>query len=571
MNSLLKLLCSIMNDRICKHIEENNLIKVEQIGFQKKNRTTDHILTLKAIINKYVYDSKKKVYACFVDFKKAFDSVNHKALFHKLERNNINGNFLNLLKNIYKHSNCAVKLNNKLTQFFNYERGVIQGNPLSPTLFNIYVNDLITKIEETNNDPVTLDGIKPISTLMYADDLIIMSTSKTGLQNSLNALYSYTINWNLEINYKKTKCMTFSKGNQKEKYEFTLNNQKIECNNEFKYLGITINKKGNFTPTLNDLSCRANKAIYTINSKMNIKFLSPKILLKLFDSMISPILLYGCELWEPYLNQDIDKWDANPIEKVHTQFIKRILGVNRSTTNILVRGDLGRHSLQSKCIIKNIRYIKYIKQKEQRYTVKQAYDYEMSQSEKRITINSSGKKFNENLNNLLEREINIYTIPENKLRSYIDTVFHNNWNEKINNSTKADTYKQFKTKPKFEGYLDYLKNIKHVKILNKFRLSDHKLMIEEGRKIRPRIPRNERLCKDCNKLEDEIHFLIDCKKYENERELMFNNISTIFPIFQTIIDSRIKFIFLMSQENEYITKIIASNIHKWFEIRETSN
>ena len=96
-------------------------------------------------------------------------------------------------------------------------------------------------------------------------------------------------------------------------------------------------------------------------------------------------------------------------------------------------------------------------------------------------------------------------------------------------------------------------------------------MIEEGRKIRPRIPRNERLCKVCNKLEDEIHFLIDCKKYENERELMFNNISTIFPIFQTIIDSRIKFIFLMSQENEYITKIIASNIHKWFEIRETSN
>ena len=187
---------------------------------------------------------------------------------------------------------------------------------------------------------------------MYADDLIIMSTSKTGLQNSLNALHTYAINWNLEINYKKTKCMIFSKGNQKEKYEFTLNNRKIECNKEFKYLGITINKKGNFTPTLNDLSCRANKAIYTINSKMNIKFLSPKILLKLFDSMICPILLYGCELWEPYLNQEIDNWDANPIEKVHTQFLKRILGVNRSTTNILVRGDLGRHSLQSKCIIK---------------------------------------------------------------------------------------------------------------------------------------------------------------------------------------------------------------------------
>ena len=124
--------------------------------------------------------------------------------------------------------------------------------------------------------------------------------------------------------------------------------------------------------------------------------------------------------------------------------------------------------------------------------------------------------------------------------------------------------------PKFEGYLEFMKNKKHLNTLNKFRLSDHKLMIEEGRKIRPRIPRNDRLCKFCNTLEDEIHFLIDCIKYKNERELMFNTINTIFPSFQLITDSKIKFIFLMSQENEYITKIIASNIHNWFKIRENS-
>ena len=137
--------------------------------------------------------------------------------------------------------------------------------------------------------------------------------------------------------------MVFAKGNIKENFEFKLNNQIIEYSKEFKYLGITLNKKGNFTPTLNDLSCRANKAIFAINSKMNIKFLSPKMLLKLFDSMICPLLLYGCELWEPYLNHDYDRCDSNYIKKIHTQFLKRILGVNRSTTNILVRGDLGRH------------------------------------------------------------------------------------------------------------------------------------------------------------------------------------------------------------------------------------
>ena len=79
------------------------------MGFKRHCRTSDNVLTLKGLINKYVYDKKNKLYTCFVDFKKAFDSVWHKALFHKLERNKINGNFLDLLKDIYKKSRCAIK------------------------------------------------------------------------------------------------------------------------------------------------------------------------------------------------------------------------------------------------------------------------------------------------------------------------------------------------------------------------------------------------------------------------------------------------------------------------------
>ena len=67
------------------------------------------------------FKKKKKLYT--------FDSIWHKALFHKLELNKINGNFLDLLKYIYKKSRCAVKLNNKLTNFFNHEKGVRQGDP----------------------------------------------------------------------------------------------------------------------------------------------------------------------------------------------------------------------------------------------------------------------------------------------------------------------------------------------------------------------------------------------------------------------------------------------------------
>ena len=195
---------------------------------------------------------------------------------------------------------------------------------LSPTLFNIYINDLFNELDKDNSDYVTLNDIDKISALMFADDLILISTSKSGLQKSLNALEKYTKKWKLEINYKKSKCITFSRSNHKEKHQFTINNQILENTNEYKYLGIIINKKGSFLPTLEDLnlSCKAKRAIYSINSKINIRFLSVKTLLKIFDSLICPILLYGSEVWESYLNQNDEKWDQNSIEKVHTQFIK---------------------------------------------------------------------------------------------------------------------------------------------------------------------------------------------------------------------------------------------------------
>ena len=80
------------NNRLNEYCEQTSLINIGQIGL-KKSRTSDHLLTLKSIINKYVHVNKKKVYAYFVDFKRAFDSIWQKALSHKLELNNINGKF----------------------------------------------------------------------------------------------------------------------------------------------------------------------------------------------------------------------------------------------------------------------------------------------------------------------------------------------------------------------------------------------------------------------------------------------------------------------------------------------
>ena len=87
-------------------------------------------------------------------------------------------------------------------------------------------------------------GGDPINALAYADDLVLLSRSKVGLQRALDAVAGYCSRWKLEINYKKTKCMTFSKGSQKESWIFNLGGHNLENVREYKYLGAGTEPRG---------------------------------------------------------------------------------------------------------------------------------------------------------------------------------------------------------------------------------------------------------------------------------------------------------------------------------------
>ena len=135
-----KFFTNVLNNRLTLVCKKEKLIHWSQIGFLENYRTTDHIFSLKTLLNKYTRGVRNgKVYSCFIDFKKAYDSVWHEGMYAKLESLNINGKFLEIIKNMYEKSNCAVKIQNKITNFFQSKRGVRQGCPLSPILFNIYI------------------------------------------------------------------------------------------------------------------------------------------------------------------------------------------------------------------------------------------------------------------------------------------------------------------------------------------------------------------------------------------------------------------------------------------------
>ena len=125
-------------------LSENKPLHKSQIGFTPGFRTSDHLFTLKTLIDNHVtYSSKPgKIFACFVDLKKAFDSVWHKGLFYKLLKSDVCGKIYNLIKCMFQNSTCSVKINDHQTPSFSYCKGVRQGCVLSPLLFNLYINDL---------------------------------------------------------------------------------------------------------------------------------------------------------------------------------------------------------------------------------------------------------------------------------------------------------------------------------------------------------------------------------------------------------------------------------------------
>ena len=162
---------SILNNRLSFKNEMCNDNDPYQAGFKSKPRTTDKKFIICAIIDEQRCHSKP-LYICFVDFTKAFDYIDRTALNYKLLNRRIDGNLLNIIKNMFSKAECSVKWDSRISDILKSEFGVLQGGMLSPKLFMDFLQDISASFDQDQGIPV--DTLLMVY-LLFADDLVLFS------------------------------------------------------------------------------------------------------------------------------------------------------------------------------------------------------------------------------------------------------------------------------------------------------------------------------------------------------------------------------------------------------------
>ena len=504
---LAKLFYAVLNRRLMGYCLAKSILSPSQLGFLAGNRTSDAHIILHNLINDYCHKRGSKIYGCFVDFSKAFDSIPRDRMFQKLLDIGITGKFYDIIKYIYEGDQICVKLDDMITPAIKTMMGVRQGCVLSPLLFNIYMSDFTSSLSE--NVGVQLANNQNINCILWADDIILLSESEDGLNTLLADLKVYSDINQLKVNTDKTKCMIFNKTGRLIRRNFYLGTTRLENVRNYKYLGLIITPSGEIRSALDDLRSRALKAYMALKNKLGICFRDHiEDTIMLFDSLVKPILLYGSDFWGCLKTPK-----NNPVENLHMQFCRQILGVQKNTSNNGVLLELGRTPLMLEAQRLSLKNWDRIKNEKGNILVTKSYQ----------NARTNKLDWNQTVCDLLSKYGMHYRIEDsqsdlgNAFSGKAKDIFHQEAFAQISDpKSKLRTYALIKENIGRESYLKDVRNTKHRQMLTKLRLSNHQLMIECGR--HKKIPKEERLCEICHDgIEDEIHFMIKCKPLQQLR------------------------------------------------------
>jgi hypothetical protein len=302
-----------------------------QFGFQPGSGTVMCTWTATAVID-YFNRRVSTVYGCAMDLSKAFNMVDWKELFLILKKRAVNPIFLRVLLFIYRNQQCNVKWNSSYSSLFPVRNGVRQGAVSSPILFSVYINDLIVILREAGFGCHV--GTFFVGCLGYADDLLLLSASRSGLQVMVNMCQKFTSKKNLKFSTNpdesksKTKCIVFSKKPKELKNvaPIMLNGDPLPWVQQVKHLGNMMQFDNSMKV---DCTQKRGKFIGKVNSLLQeFHFVEPRVKMKLLNIFASSF--YGSGLW------DLQSKECDRLYKSWNVTIRMVYGVPPTTHRYLV-------------------------------------------------------------------------------------------------------------------------------------------------------------------------------------------------------------------------------------------
>lgn len=334
---LAKLFTHILLDRLTQWSEANNVLPECQSGFRPGRGCVDNIFTLTSAIQINLRLRKRKVFAAFIDLKRAFDTVDHLLLWNKLYKAGVSSKIIRIIKSLYQAATVQIKVGSEYSKKYNVTQGVLQGECLSPMLFALFLADIEHYFRLRGFDGLNIDSYNDILMLLYADDLVLLADSQSDLNRKLSCLSDYCRQNRLTVNVQKTKIMCFSRGGFRSSLDansFYFEGSKVEVVNRFAYLGVTFTSSALF---LEMARAATNKAKMATGASIGLMVRSKldcwESRLTLYQSIVINSLTHCAAVWG-LRYPDI-------IETAQTGFLKRLLSLTRSTPNYILRLETG--------------------------------------------------------------------------------------------------------------------------------------------------------------------------------------------------------------------------------------
>jgi hypothetical protein len=539
-----KLYSLVLLARMDAWAERRGLRAAGQCGFRAGRGTTDDVFVLQHIVEVSKLQ-RKPLYAAFIDFRKAYDSVDRSLLWTVLAGMGVHGPILHSLQQMYDQASMRVRLHGQLGEAFDTTVGVRQGDPLSPLLFGLFIDRVEAWLNEQCPHGFKLQCGRLVRVLLYADDLCLVAETPQQLQALLDALHQFCSAHCLTVNINKSEVVAFNRGDASATFQF--DGQLLTRSDHFVYLGVPFWPGKHISRVLGSNLGKARACMHSMLRRCyQLGIHNAKIQGNLFCSLVLPVLNYGCEVWGVYAALNMCQtpppragsaaarpanWgDQGTAETFHRRFLKHLMGVRSSVSGAALLLECERAPVMHSWVSQAAGWWNRVMQRPDTDLVKVCLGESVARANK--TWGAAWRQLMECLGgDLFEAVVagGKVSVPTVRARLFDKWCAHvcadasplavsvRSVPDAQTDGFRLLTYlKWFYTKhSKGEGFIYHVNRQQQVQALARFRLGSHGLRIVMGRRLGGvRVPRQARVCPCCVTLEreDELHVL-QCPAY----------------------------------------------------------